>query len=179
MIRFVGTITSEIPGIVKDSKGVVSGDVLSWINSCVRIVDSVSNIVGLCVDKNNTKLLKKGIDDIETDEKNYQNEMEQEVLKKRYDIIKKMKEDFKKNKKELVEKFTLEKTNLYSFDIQRKQEISNIMEKMREDLRSLIDLYDNEIAGMVSSEEYSVREKRQFDECRRLLYKQFNKNIDI
>lgn len=53
------------------------------------------------------------------------------------------------------------------------------MTSVRAKLKKLINIYDDELSVMLDTEEYSEKEKRHFEECKRLLYKQYNKNIDI
>lgn len=177
--HFVGTLVHELPDMVINSQKMAEGNVISWVNASIKIADSIGGIIKLCLDKKNTKLLKNEVNNFNINEQKYQNQLEQEWLINKLSAIEDMKLNFEHQKKELSEKYNFEKNNEYSNKIKRKQEISSVMAEVRSNLKALIELYDNEILTMISTEEYSLKEKRHFEECKRLLIKQYNKNIDI
>lgn len=177
--RFIGSLAAEFPEMIINSKGMASGDALSWVNACLKIANSVGDIINLCLDKNNTRLIKEEVDNFEQKEQEKQDKVEQEILLAKRAMVLELKEKFEKNKKELSKRYTENKLNEYENLIQKNQEISEILKDVRSKLKTLIDIYENELSIILNSEEYSEKEKRKFEECKRLLYKQYNKNIGI
>lgn len=173
--NFVGSLVQEFPELLLNSRRMASGDIISWVNASIKVVDSIGGIVKLCIDKNNTKLLNKELEQ----EVKQQNDLEQQLLKKKLSVINEMKNEFLKHQRELQQIYTEEKKYIYTSKIEEQEEISKIMSKMRSKLQNLIDIYDNELSKIYNSEEYTKSEKRYFEECKRLLLRQFEKNIDV
>lgn len=174
--RFVGSIVNELPNMITDSCKMSTGDVITWINASIKVVESVGKIVAHCIDKNNIKLIKNEIDDFNVNEQKYQEQLEQEMLVKKQSDIKAIEEEFKRKKIELSKKIQMDLSFSYSSELKRKEEISAALADTRAKLKTIIDIYNS---AMIQSEGYSEKEKRDFDECKRLLLKQYYKTIDI
>lgn len=119
VLHFVGSLADEFPELLSSSYRMASGDVLSWINASIKVVDSVGGIVKLCLDKKNTKLLRDEIDNFDHSEHKYQSQLEQAFLMKKLSAVNEMKKDFEHNKKELIKKYTSEKNDIYSSEIKK------------------------------------------------------------
>lgn len=177
-ICFVGDLIQEFPEMIRASQEMATGNVFSWINAGIEVIGSAGKIVKLIMDKRNTKLLKKELDNFDAQEKERQNQLEQEMLMKEFSFIESVKADFEKNRKKLSEKIKAEQSASCN-KIQDKMEISAMMTGCRSKLKKLIDIYDKELSEIVKREEFSEKEKREYEECKRCLLQQFPKNIDI
>ncbi len=178
-IHFVGSLVREFPDLLSNSLGMASGDIISWVNASIKVVNSIGDIIKLCIDKNNTKLLNKELEHIDEQEIRQQNDLEQLFLKEKWSVINGMKKKFLEHQRELQKIYTEEKKYTYTSQIEEREEISKIMSNMRTELNKLIEIYDNELSKIANSEEYSISEKRHFEECKRLLLSQLKNNIDV
>lgn len=177
--HFVGSLIENFPELYENSQKMVSGNALTWINASIKVVDSIGNIVKLCLDKNNTKLLKNEIDCFGEAEENNKKKLEQEFLMKKLNEINVLRSDFENRRREIQRKYVIEKEDSYNQRREKWCAISNNMKDMRAGLKELFDIYDSKIDKIIEAGEFGTSEKRHMEECKRLLYQQFEKNIDI
>lgn len=178
-IHFVGSLIESFPELYENSQKMLSGNALSWINASIKAVDSIVGTVKLCLDKNNTKLLKNEIDNFDETEENNKKKLEQEFLMKKLNDINALKSDFEKRRNEIRKKYIIEKQDTYNQKREKQQAISNSMKEMRAGLKELIDIYDNKIQQIIKESEFCKSERNHMEDCKRLLMQQYIKNIDI
>ena len=176
---FFGKLALDFPELCESAREMAFGNAMAWINTGIKAFDSMGSIVKLCLDKNNTKLLKNEIDRFEETEEENREKLEQEFLMRKLNDINALKKDFEKGRKEMQKKYNEEKEEAYGQQLEERKALSNIMADMRAGLKEMIDLYDNRIKQIVKEGNFPQEEKRNMEDCKRLLIQQFKKNIDI
>jgi hypothetical protein len=169
--RFIGSIVQELPDLVSKSYEMASGDVLTWVNESLKVIDSMGKVVVLIMNKKKTKFLESEINSLYEE----QEELDQE-LKSTIDDIKRNCEN---DRKKIQKIYSNRKKATIQAEIEYKLEISKAMASTRQEVKKLIDIYDEKIKQIIDSEVDFKNEKRNLEECKRLLQQQYNKNIDI
>lgn len=172
---FLGDIVKDFPELMISSYKMAIGDKISWINASCKLASSVGDIIKLHIDKNNTKILKTEIDKLNTE--SLQDSIEQEFLAKKLQTIREIQSDFENHQKELQVQYNDRKFFEYMSAITQQEEISKIETCILDGLKKLMDICDEELAKIEKDCEFNLTEKRNLEETKRLLYKQYIKHI--
>ena len=171
-VKFLGRMALEIPDIAIETINAKNGDVFAWYNASLKLVGGLGGLVANHLDKNNIKMLKDEIANIDKTQKKEQVELEQTLWIKHLEEINKIKANIENERAIIQQMFTEENIALFNADISA--EIERCKEQTRRGLKEIIDLIDKKLVDLSGEDEI---EKNQFLEYKRLILVQYNKTI--
>lgn len=169
--RFIGSIVQELPDLAYKSYDMALGDPITWINQSLKVIDSIGSVVALIMTKKETKSLESEINSLYEEQEEFDRKLKSDI------------DDIKRNcendRKKIQQIYSNRKKTAIQAEIEYNLEISKTMASTRQELKKLIDIYDEKIIQIIDSEQDFKNEKRNLEEYKRLLQQQYNKNIDI
>ena len=179
IIRFCGELASEFPELFSESQRLAQGDTLEIINCSVKIISELSKIWELVIEKNNSTVLSRNIDEIKkTNEKTIE-----EHLRKAETVLLEEKgrriNELKKSLEEEHNRYKQEYLNVTSGRITVSQAKEEMLIEINKKLRSTLYEALEEEAELLKSKNLTKKSRRKMEECFRLLQREYNKLCQI
>lgn len=179
VLHFCGDLLKEFPDMVLESAKIARGNNNEIIKSSIKIIDELSKLCELEIERNNSKILSENIEKLKIIDNN---RIKEKSLSTDYKLLEDQRERLLQYKAKIASEHDSLKREMLNCTVavfNERNEQMDAVSEIESRLRKILNQVLEEKAKYLNNNTISNRNRIKAEECFRLLQREYNKLFNI